>query len=218
MTSTDPDDAGTTTPHSGTSSRPRLSRRIVVLLGLAAGGMLFLSATQTWVTAEGLPETAAAEAVDIAGTEVSDTVTAMALVGLAGGAALSIARRVARIVIGALILAAGALAAVTVIRVLLDPAAQTLTALGEITGTTEPAAGYEVQWALGTAAAGAVLLIAAGILTLVAGRRWPDAGASKKYARRTHGAGTTGAEHAPDEFDLWDDLSAGEDPTEDRTP
>lgn len=191
----------------------RLDRRTLVLAALVAGGILFASTTQTWVIAEGLGETAAVQETEIPGTEISDLVTAMALVGLAGGLAVSIARKALRYAIAVVLLGAGALALVQIIGVILDPASASLAALGETTGTTEPAESYELGLAAYAAAAGAALTSLCGLALLAVAHRWKDAKASKKYSR-TASPSAAGDEDEPDEFDLWDGLSQGEDPTD----
>ncbi|WP_258935427.1 Trp biosynthesis-associated membrane protein [Nesterenkonia pannonica] len=107
-----------------------------MLAALVASGILFAATTQTWVLAEGLGDTAPVAQVEIPGTEISDLVTAMALVGLAAALAVSIARRVLRYAVGAVLVGAGLLALVQVVGVIADPAGASMVALGETTGTT----------------------------------------------------------------------------------
>ncbi|WP_170228559.1 Trp biosynthesis-associated membrane protein [Nesterenkonia populi] len=192
----------------------RLTRRNLVLAALAAGGILFAATTQTWVLAEGLGETSAVQEAVIPGTEISDLVTAMALVGLAGALAVSIARRVLRYVIAAVLLGAGVLALVQIVGVILDPAGASLAALGETTGTTEPAESYDLGVAVYAAAAGAGLMVLCGAALLAVVGRWQDAKASKKYSRTASSSPGEADGEEPDEFDLWDGLSQGDDPTD----
>ncbi|WP_146341427.1 Trp biosynthesis-associated membrane protein [Nesterenkonia sp. NBAIMH1] len=193
---------------------PGLQRRTLVLAALVASGILFAATTQTWVLAEGLGDTAPVAQVEIPGTEISDLVTAMALVGLAAAVAVSIARRVLRYAVGAVLVGAGLLALVQVVGVIADPAGASMVALGETTGTTEPAESYGVGVAAYAAAAGAGLMLISGAALLMVAHRWQDAKASKKYSRT--GAVDGASADEPDEFDLWDGLSQGDDPTEGR--
>ncbi|MDS2171522.1 Trp biosynthesis-associated membrane protein [Nesterenkonia sp. CL21] len=190
-----------------------MSRRAVVLVGLAAGVLLLASATQTWVTAVGLGDTSAAGQVEIPGTDVSDTVTAMALVGLASSVAVTIARRIARLIIGVVMLAAGVSAVVTVARVIAAPGEASLPALGEVTGTTELAGEYVLGPAVWAGLAGAVLLALAALALLIFSPRWRDRSSRRYATAREAGAAP---QEDPDEFDLWDGLSAGDDPTSER--
>lgn len=200
---------------SGRTGRSRLNRRSVVMAALLAAVVLMLATTQTWVTATGLGETAALEEVEIPGTDIAEAVTAMALVGLASAVAVTIAGKTARRIIGVLMVAAGGVAVVVVGRVIAAPEEASLTALGEVTGTTEQAQAYGLGLAVWFALAGAVLLMLAGSVVLAAGGRWADS-ASKRYEKSPArgAAGVKGPDQAPDEFDLWDELSAGDDPTD----
>lgn len=188
------------------------SRRTLVLVILAASALLLLSTTQTWVTASGLGETATVDEVAITGAEAAETVTAMGLVGLASALALTIARKLIRYLIAVLVLASSAISGAAVVAVLSDPAAAVTAALGETTGTTTDAQDYALSPALWLAVVAVVLVTLAGLALLLVSHRWPDR-AGRRYESPAEGATATAAEDL-DEFDLWDDLSQGEDPTE----
>ena len=188
------------------------SRRTLVLVILAASALLLLSTTQTWVTASGLGETATVDEVAITGAEAAETVTAMGLVGLASALALTIARKLIRYLIAVLVLASSAVSGAAVVAVLSDPAAAVTAALGETTGTTTDAQDYALSPSLWLAAVAVVLVTLAGLALLLVSHRWPDR-AGRRYESPAEGATAAAAEDL-DEFDLWDDLSQGEDPTE----
>ncbi|WP_261623086.1 Trp biosynthesis-associated membrane protein [Nesterenkonia marinintestina] len=200
----------------------RLSRRTVVLAALLAGIVLLLTTTQTWVRASGLGETSALQSVEIAGSDIAQGVAAMGLVVLAGAVAVTIARRVARLIIGLLMVGAAVVSGWSVLQVILEPEEASLAALGEVTGTTEQAQSYELAPAVWAALAASVLLLAAALVLLLGSSRWEE---SRRYDSQASAApgpgegepeGDAAADEA-DEFDLWDGLSAGEDPTEGRT-
>lgn len=214
----------------------RLSRRTVVLAALLAGIVLLFTTTQTWVRAVGLGETSAVASVEIAGSDIAQGVTALALVVLAGAVAVTIARRLARLIIAVLMLGAAVVSGWSVIQVIRDPAEASLAALGEVTGTTETAGSYEIAPALWGALGAAVLLFIVSVVLLVGSSRWEEtrryessrtgstsvstgsaAAAPGVASARAQGSGRAGAPGASavDEFDLWDELSAGEDPTHD---
>lgn len=195
-----------------TDVAPPISRRTAVLAALAGGMLLLIATTQTWVTASGLGDTSAVQEVDLPGTDIAEAATAMALVGLAAGVALTIARRTMRRVIGALLLGAGAFSLYVVGAVIVSPGPASRAALGEITGTTELAGSYGLSGAVWLAAAGAAVLTAAGAVVLLLSGRWKEAGASRKYDRRA----AVEPDREADEFDLWDGLSEGEDLTDRR--
>lgn len=188
-----------------------LSRRSVVLAALIGAAALMLSTTMTWVTAQGLGDTSAVPEVSVSGSQAADTVAAMGLVGLAGAVALTIAGRTGRWIIAGLLLIASAMALYTSVGALIDPASAAETVVGESTGTTTTAQTYQLGFGAWIASAGALLMLAASAVLLSVSHRWPDRKASKKYSR-------AGAEDAaePDEYDLWDSLSEGDDLTENR--
>lgn len=177
---------------------------LLVLGGLAAGavGSIVLAGT-TWVTAE-VTGVLGTDQVHITGSELVPVAEAAGWLGLAAVVAIHAARGIGRAVIGALLTIAGL--AVTGLAgwhaANLDTAAETAVtgdAVPTLVSTT-PAA------AIGTAAAGA-LIVAAGLMTVLRGSRWPAMG--RKYERpgRT-GTGGTGTAR-----DAWDALDRGDDPT-----
>ncbi|MGJ9372162.1 Trp biosynthesis-associated membrane protein [Nesterenkonia sp. CF4.4] len=221
-----------------------MTRRNVVLMSLLGGALLLISSTMTWVSAYGLGSTSSVQEVAMTGAELVETVTAMGLVGLAAGVAVTIARRLGRVVIGSVLFGAAVIALLAIRSVLADPAGVASTALGEITGTTAEAQRYELSMAVWLGFGGALLLLIASLGLLLVSHRWPDR-RSRKYqvntaedAPEAPGGGTgsdagrpgtpqtpgpsRGARRAraretdPDEFDLWDGLSDGEDPTDPR--
>lgn len=187
------------------------NRRNAVLLALAGAALMLISVTMTWVTAEQLGETASVQSIEVPGSQASDIVTAMGLVALAGALTLSIARRVGRWIIALLLSAAAAAALFDTLQAVADPASAAAVAVGEATGITTTAGSYELGAGPWLGVAGAVLVLLAALLVLLFSHRWTDKRSSKKYSRT---ASVDDAE--PDEFDLWDGLSAGEDPTEER--
>lgn len=195
-----------------TSRRAALtSRRTVVLTALVGAGLLMISTTMTWVAATGLGETSSVAEIEVSGSQAADTVAAMGLVGLAGAVAVTIAGRPGRWIIAVLLLIAAAMSLYTSVGVLIDPAGAAGQAVGEATGTTTTAQDYQRGFGAWAATFGAALMLAAAIVLGAASHRWPDRRASKKYSR-------TAADEAaePDEYDLWDGLSEGDDPTQAR--
>lgn len=160
--------------------------------------------------------------VTTSGNQAAAVVPAMALVGMASGVALSMARRVGRVVTSVLLVLAGVTTAGAAARAALSPADAAAVQVSAATGTTAEAGAYAVTaWPWLTLAAG-VLLAACGIAVLVLGRGWranrryDTATAGSAGTAGTAGAGTTGAGAAGnriDEIDAWDELSRGEDPT-----
>lgn len=187
------------------------NRRNAVLLALIGAALMLISVTMTWVTAEQLGETASVQSIEVPGSQTSDIVTAMGLVALAGALTLTIARRVGRWIIALLLSAAAGAALFDTFGAVADPASAAAAAVGEATGITTTAGSYVLGAGPWLAVAGAVLVLLAALLVLLFSHRWTDKRSSKKYSRD---ASADDAE--PDEFDLWDGLSQGEDPTEER--
>ena len=138
--------------------------------------------------------------------------TALGLTALAGALALFATRRLARRLVGVLLIAAGVGVAVSAFgergashasRVLATKAA----AKGFATRAMD--AHMASWWIL--AALGGVLVVLAGVATVVRSATWP--GMSSRYEN----AATRATAHAADTGsakDLWDALDRGEDPTE----
>lgn len=200
-----------------------LRRRTAVLWAIAAGAAVLGTGAQTWIQATdltGLPGTV----VTTSGNQAAAVVPAMALVGMASGVALSMARRVGRVVTSVLLVLAGVTTAGAAARAALSPADAATAQVSAATGTTAEAGAYAVTaWPWLTLAAG-VLLAACGIAVLVLGRGWRanrryDTATAGSAATAATGAGPAGtdpaaaAENRIDEIDAWDELSRGEDPT-----
>jgi uncharacterized membrane protein (TIGR02234 family) len=197
---------------------PRASRReltVTVLIAVLGGVIAWAAAGRPWATATvgGAPNTLKVAA---SGNDLSAGVTALGLTALAGGLALFATQRLARRLVGVLLIAAGLGAAVYAIgergashasQVLADKA----TAKGFAAGA---ASVHTASWWI-LAVLGGVLVALAGVSALVRGATWPgmssryENAASKQAASRTADTGSS--------KDLWDALDRGEDPTEAAT-
>jgi hypothetical protein len=189
---------------------------VIAALALAAFG----TTTQTWLIVHLDPAQLGAAAasqggLQVPGSKAATTVTALALVALAGGLAASIAGRVARWLITAIILlaAAGIVGAAAV--VLADPLSAAQGSIAAATGISGSSVQVDVTvFPVLAVVAGSLLGISA-LLIVPAGRYWKsrtkyDAAAGPAAA----GAGGTAAQAAPaDEIESWDRLSRGDDPT-----
>lgn len=202
-----------TTPQPVEPSQPRrISRGMTVVIILLGGVIALIGATQTWVTATGF-EAAHIDQIQLSGQEASPVITAMALVTIAAGAALSIARRVGRWVIGVLVILAGATLGAVTISIQSNPGAAVAQKIAETTGTTgatQLAPVVEVSVLPWLTVLGGLIAVIGGLLTLVAGGRW-IVGKTKKYD--VAGPAVPDRDGRLDEIDTWDELSRGEDPT-----
>ncbi|MGN6440958.1 MAG: Trp biosynthesis-associated membrane protein [Arthrobacter sp.] len=183
---------------------------LITLLALAAFG----TTTQTWMTATLDPNqvgqaAATQNAIQVQGSKAATTVTALALVALAGGLAAAIAGRIARWVITAIILLASAGVVTAAAMVLADPLAAAQGTIAGATGVSGSQAHIEVTAFPVLAVVAGCLLALAALLILPASRYWKT---RTKYDAPAS-AGSAAPAGPVDEIDSWDRLSRGEDPT-----
>ena len=142
----------------------------------------------------------------LTGRSLSGVIVALGWAGLAGIAALLATRGWVRVAIGVLLAAFGA--AIAVASPLAVRHAHVVSVAGEKSNLArvggDPAVHVNAWWVLSLA--GGVLLLAAGLLTIVRGRRWP--GMSARYDRP--GAAPPAGD---DPASLWKALDRGDDPT-----
>lgn len=182
-------------------------RKNTILFMQIGSVLILISTVLTWVTATGLPSSSTTNEISLTGGEMASTIRSMGLVGVAGGVAATIAKGKLRGVIGAVVLGAAVIAFIGALLAAINPAAAAAPALSEHTGTTELAASYSVGFAVALALIGSVMLIITSLALLIFSPGWEDSATSKKYSR-----GKSGSDN-PDEIDMWDDLSDGQDPT-----
>lgn len=192
---------------------PRLTRARTVLITVIAAGAVFLTTTQTWVHATLTSGTVRSIQAAVNGSDAARSVTALALVALAGALALSIAGRVARVIVAVIIVLAGLGSAVAAVSVLASPAAA---ANGEIATQSGVTGGNIVASAtgwVGAAVVVALLLAACGVLVLIAGRRWDSARRFETPAAGAAAATTADATTGDAPADVTtDDAPAGDAP------
>lgn len=201
-------------PPESTKPAPRASRSVTVLVVLLGGVLALIGATQTWVTATGFDATHI-DRVTVSGQETSPVITAMALVAIAAGAALSIARTIGRWIVAIVTILAAITTGGATIAVIANPLAAVAVKIAETTGTTgvtEQTAQLEVSVLPWLSIIGAVIMLIGGIMALVVGGRWP-VGKTKKYDIGEQQSQPGAQQGRLDEIDTWDELSRGEDPT-----
>lgn len=194
---------------------PRSRRKSTVVFGtVLLGAAAFGATTRTWLDVV-LPQ-AAVNTPDlaVAGSDAATAVTAFAVVAVAAALAASIAGKVARWIIAAVLAAAGIGVTAASWAVIQDPEQGAAGAVGEAIGVTG-GAGVDVSLTAMPylAAAAGVLIVAAAVWLAVASRSWA---ASRRYAPQpATGAAAKGESTQPpiDEIDSWDRLTKGEDPT-----
>ena len=218
-------------PSGPTARAPRVGRTTAVAVLVGLGGALLAVTAAPWLLVP--VSTAIAEAtVSVPGSAAVPAAPASALVVLAGGLAVAIAGRVARLVAAVAVAGAGLLAAGAALRFAADPAAAAIAASAEATGLRELAGAPSVTpWPLVAAGLGGLAALAA-VTVAIASRGWasgaggrrferavPDGGASSgETAGMTAGGARAGTEAEPLDartraMDDWDALSRGDDPT-----
>lgn len=190
------------------SERPRGGRErlTAVLVVLALGGLIVLASTQVFATV--LPP--GEKPVPVTGQQVAPALAPLGIVLLALAAALTMAGRVARIVLGVVLLLLGAVVVLLTLPNVLDPLAHTRGAVSTATGLIghAPTVGEGTAWPLVATVAG-VLAALAGFGVLLRSHGWPTGG--NRYRQQ----GATGPRRS-DPVDEWDALTAGADPTHDE--
>ncbi|WP_435056942.1 TIGR02234 family membrane protein [Streptomyces sp. bgisy060] len=190
----------------------RRSLAAALLLGALGATVVLLSAGQTW--AGGAASVGGGSvAIEVDGASVTGVPTALAIVGLAALFAVFAVRRTGRTLVAGLLALSGAGAALAAVLGASDSAALNAEA-ARISGDTAAAVAdlTHTAWPYVTAA-GAVLILLAGLLALRFGKNWPAMGG--RYERSgTPGAGRRAPAADPDRpEELWKALDRGEDPT-----
>lgn len=189
-----------------TTARGRL---LLIVAGVALGGLLLLSWTQSWffLVLEG------GQTLDVPGQAAAPALSALALACLALAGALTIAGRVLRIVLGAVESLIGVAVLSTAVSALVAPIAassSTITAATAVSGPESIAAIVTTVstggWPWLAAVTGAIIIVA-GIAVVVAGPRWP--GPTRKY----ESTNAVVDDDSSTPLGAWDSLSGGADPT-----
>ena len=207
--------AGSATPAKAPSRVPGWARKSTVVMLIAALALAaFGTTTQTWLTVhldpQQLGQAAGSEGgLQVQGSKAATTVTALALVALAGGLAASIAGKIGRWIITAIIVLAAAGIIAAAATVLADPLAAAQGSIAAATGVSGGSADVSVSAFPVLAVVAGSLLAVCGLLVVPAGRYWKS---RTRYDAAA--AGPAGQQTGPvDEIDSWDRLSRGDDPT-----
>jgi uncharacterized membrane protein (TIGR02234 family) len=202
-----------------------------VLATIVGGGLALLAWSQAWFDLE-LADVAvrgAGDGIPVPGSVASPALAALGLAALALVAALAIAGPVIRIVLGILEVVLGGCVLLATSLAIGDPVGAVSPAVTDATGisgsgpTAELVASVDqTVWPV-AAIAGGILLVAAGIVVLVTGTRWPASSRRYRGVRLADGSESTSRperERAASDraIDDWDELSRGDDPTDSTGP
>lgn len=201
-------------PVKGTPVRRRTAPAVLATLVCAVG--LFAASAGTWIHAS-VQTTLQPLVVDVAGSDAAPAVTALGLVAGAAALASSLGGRVLRSVLGAIVSAVGAGAAIAVLSVTADPENAARATVGARTGAVGTAGQYDLTAWPWLALGAALALALSGVWLMVVARTAPRK-AGQRYDRaalageRGSGSNPSASPHA-DDIDSWDALTRGEDPT-----
>jgi uncharacterized membrane protein (TIGR02234 family) len=197
---------------------------LALLLELLGAGAALLITRRTWQTVvTPRPRPLADDVLAVSGHVLDPATTALGLVALAGAVAVLASRGLARRIVGAVLVVAGALLAW---RSLIDLTALSAARARSLVRSRHPAVSTDPVLAPHVtvhglwptlSAAGALLVVAAGLLVAVRGGRW--AGMSTRYEAPSTRASTPGdadAERARADASMWSALDRGDDPTSGR--
>ncbi len=207
-----------------TATRMKLPVLVVTIIG---AGLALLSWSRTWYELRLTDAAAGGEAIAVPGSVASPALAALGLAGLALVAALAIAGPGIRIVLGVLEIILGGCVLLAAGISLGDPIGAVAPAVTDATGVTGAgptaelvASATATAWPV-AAIAGGVLLVLAGIAVLVTGTRWPASsrryrGARLADADEPRSAGDRERAASDRAIDDWDELSRGDDPTDEE--
>ncbi|RWZ84145.1 Trp biosynthesis-associated membrane protein [Glutamicibacter sp. HZAU] len=187
------------------------SARSLALFGLAGALIGLWSATRTWVTVDVASSSVQIPQIVVDGATAAASVTAVSVVVLAGSLALLIAGKIARYIIAAICLLAGATVITAGIGALRDPQAVASTAVAEATGLAQNAGEYTLTAWPAVAVIAGVLIVLQAVLVLVFAGRWPAK--ASKYDRQAAKASVEPKDQSSRNIASWEQLSQGEDPT-----
>ncbi len=181
----------------------------VVLSTLALGGIAFLAASRTWISAtvraDGLPS----DRVSVSGADADPIVPALAVVVVTAALAVLAASRRVRRVVGGLLVALGVGGAILVAMsggALDDAFADAVRSSTAFTGGNEPGGDRAIVWPL-VAGLSFALAAGCGVLVLRFADRWPTMGRRFEAPQTSRSAPESAA-------DLWTVMDEGRDPTE----
>ncbi|PSL39497.1 putative membrane protein (TIGR02234 family) [Labedella gwakjiensis] len=194
---------------------PKRLKSLSILAVLVVSGLVFLIWTRTWFVFEVTADQTEGVAVEATGESAAPALAALGLAGLAAGAALSIAGRLFRVVLGSLVGLIGASVVLSAVLAIIDPIASSSSAISTATGIAGRDSIAAVVDSVDTSpwpALGVVvgaLLVLIGVVVVATAGRWP--GPSRKYDAVRFEHADDGA--PLDAVDSWDELSRGDDPT-----
>ncbi|RFA21287.1 Trp biosynthesis-associated membrane protein [Subtercola boreus] len=174
------------------ASRTRRLKSLTILAVIVWSALVFLSWSQPWFTLHAQGRAGDTVSVTVQGAVAAPALSALALAGLALSAALAIAGRFIRIVLGVLELVLGVSITFSAVAALADPVGAGQSAITTATGVAGTSSISQIATAAGAelwpflAIVAGVLMALTGILIVLSIARWPESG--RKYQPVTYAA------------------------------
>jgi hypothetical protein len=191
---------------------PRRTKSVLIVVSLAFSVLALISWTQPWFTLTLTGGSSAAHSITAAGDAAAPAMPALTLAALALIAALTLAGKFFRRVLGVLEVLIGASILLAAVVALFDPVTASAKLVTKATGVSGEASVGSLVTSVGQtpwpwiAATLGVLITILGIALLAVGHRWPDS--SRRFQSGAPAQGGPGGT-ATD----WDSLTGGTDPT-----
>jgi uncharacterized membrane protein (TIGR02234 family) len=212
-----------------------------ILVAVLASGLVLTASTQTWFTLHLVATSGHSGALSVSGSEAAPAIAALSLAGVAFGGALALAGRVLRYVLALLgvILAVGVIG--STVSAIADPVGTGITVVSKATGIAGDSSVRAIVGRVDTSAwpalalTGGIALAVVALGVAVSGHLWPVAsrryGATEEVSAGERRASTDTESSGVDDdavsaddvrarardaaIDDWDELSRGDDPTDD---
>ncbi|MGN6127936.1 MAG: Trp biosynthesis-associated membrane protein [Humibacter sp.] len=206
----------------------RSSKYGAIIVALIGSGLALSASTQTWYTLHLTAAAGHAATLAVPGSTSAPAVAALSVAGIAFAGALALAGRVLRYVLAVLGLVLAASIIGSAVSAMADPAGSSIAVVTKATGIAGDASVRAViasadatAWPA-LALTGGILLALAAVIVLVFGHTWPSAsrryGAMKDAAEPVKGETDAHLSARDAAIDDWDELSRGDDPTDDDPP
>jgi uncharacterized membrane protein (TIGR02234 family) len=193
--------------------QPRRLRLVTLLAGIVLSGLTLLAWTQTWYTLSVTGSVSPHGTLVVDGGVAAPALAALSLAGLSLVAALAIAGRVFRIVLGVLQVAIGVTVTLSAIISAVDPVGASAPAVTKVTGISGHTSVSHLVSSVSITAWPWIAIVLGGltallgILVLVTSRLWPTS------SRRYQAVRLEEVDETSNPVSDWDGLSDGRDPT-----
>lgn len=194
------------------ASRARRLKSYTIIAVIVWSALVFLAWSQPWFTLDAQGRSSDIVRVTVQGAAAAPALSALALAGLALSAALAIAGRVIRVILGVLELVLGVSIMLSSVSAVADPVQAGQSAITTATGVAGTSSISQIATTAGSelwpylAIVAGVLMALTGILIVLSVRRWPESG--RKYQPVTFQAADGRTAGHPADLIVTDDAPA----------